>query len=106
MLTHIVSININSSYSKSEKENAIFEITSALKTLPINIEQIKYYEVGVNTRKVSGSMDIVLISKFNNEKDLEIYRTHKEHLNALNIITKHKESSFFTDYFIPEFIIK
>lgn len=106
MLTHIVSININSSYSKSERENAIFEITSVLKSLPKNIEQIIYYEVGVNTRKVPGGMDIILISKFNNKKDLEIYRTHKEHLSALKIINKHKENSFFTDYFIPEFIIE
>ena len=93
MINHIVSIKIKQEYTSEQKKSAIDEIVALLKKLPRKIEQIKYYEVGVNRSKNQGGMDIVLISKFSDEKRLNEYRIHHEHIKVLEVIKKHKEST-------------
>ena len=106
MLKHVVSIKIKTEYSETEKKVAIQEIVEILKMLPKKIKQIKYYEVGVNINTKVNAMEIILISKFSNTSDLEIYRVHSEHLRALEIIKKHQEKIVFTDYKTEEFYYK
>ncbi|MBN2893975.1 MAG: Dabb family protein [Bacteroidales bacterium] len=105
MIKHVVAFKVNSNYKKEEKEVAIKEIVDALEKLPSKIEQIKSYEVSINVTEKSNAMDFLLISEFDNFEDLQIYQNHHEHIAVVAIIAKHKESSWFVDYFKEEFLI-
>lgn len=104
MIKHIVAFKIKTDFSSEEKKTAIQEIVETLKDLPSKIEQIKYYEVAVNSTDKEKAMDIILISKFSNQVELDIYREHEAHVKALDIIRKNVENTAFIDYVDNEFI--
>ncbi|MBN2667748.1 MAG: Dabb family protein [Bacteroidales bacterium] len=93
MITHIVSILLQ----KDKKDKATL-IVEALNHLPAKIDEIKYYEVGLNIANSPAAYDIVLISKFENLKTLDTYRKHPAHVEVLDLIAKYKESSIVVDF--------
>ncbi len=103
MIKHIVFFNIKPEYSPEQKQKAIEEIIDALSLLPQKIKEIKSYEVFTNIEKDKGS-DIGLIGIFENQEDLNKYRQHPAHQEAVEIINKHKSSGTFIDYSEPHFI--
>ena len=75
-------------------------IKAELDALPSKISEIKFYEVGINIAVSPVAYDIVLISEFENMKDLNTYREHPEHKRVLDIIAEAKNSSIVTDYVV------
>ncbi|MEA3452334.1 MAG: Dabb family protein [Bacteroidota bacterium] len=106
MVTHLVFIQLKNEYSLEQKKNAIEEIALALKELPKDINEIKYYEVVVNEIDKKGSSEIGLISKFESYDTLNIYRNHSKHLEAVETILKHKQAITSFDYTTSESIYK
>ncbi len=99
MFKHIVMWKLDESVSGiSKKENAEL-IKSSLEKLPSLISQIVRYEVGINLQDGDRTFDVVLISEFHNQKDFEIYRSHREHLKVVEKIRELTLKTRFVDFF-------
>ena len=83
-----------------ERKMKLDNIKAELDTLPSKIAEIKSFDVGINVAVSPVAYDIVLVSEFDNMKDLMIYKEHPEHKKVVEIISKSKESSVVTDYVI------
>ena len=100
MIKHVVMIKLKDYPAAMERKAKIETIKAELEALPEKISEIKYYEVGINIAVSPVAYDIVLISEFENMKDLNTYREHTEHKRVLDIIAESKDSSIVTDYVV------
>lgn len=100
MLKHIVMFKLKNSYQGKSKLELAKEIKEALEKLPSIVEQIRYYEVGINELKDPRAYDLVIISEFKDKEDLEIYRRHPRHKETLNFILERAEDAKVVDYFV------
>ena len=64
------------------------KLKSLLEGLEEKINEIKYYEVGLNFSKSPSAFDIVLIFEFENTETLGIYSKHPEHKKVLNFLNE------------------
>jgi hypothetical protein len=85
MINHIVLFKLNN-YPKEEKAKIVEELKSLLEGLKEKIDVVKYIEVGTNYVLDAKSYDIALISHFESLEDLDVYRTHPEHLKVVERI--------------------
>lgn len=106
MIKHIVILKLKEELSAKQKKEAISEISNSLKILPNFIPEIKYYEIITNQSNKEGGMDLALISKFETFEDLNIYRAHPKHIEALEVIKKHKNYSTFIDNVEPDSVFE
>lgn len=100
MIKHVVMIKLKDYPAAMERKMKMDNIKAELEALPNKISEIKSYEVGLNVAVSPTAYDIVLISEFENMKDLMIYREHPEHKRVVEIIAEAKESSIVTDYVV------
>ena len=98
MFKHIVMWKLNEDTSDQSKKESAEVIKSALEQLPPLISQIVSYEVGINLQDGDRTFDIVLISEFNNQNDFEIYRTHPDHIKAVETIRDLSQKAHFVDF--------
>ena len=102
MLKHVVMWKLKEqAEGKTKNENALWmkEHLEALRNL---IPEIVSLEVGININKSDMAYDAVLISSFKNEHDLEIYKTHPEHVKIGDYCKKIRESRVVTDFYETE----
>lgn len=85
MINHVVLFKLKE-YPESEKKAVLKKIKSALEALKDKITEIKYLEVGLNYELHAKSYDICLISHFETLADLDVYRTHPDHLEIFDLI--------------------
>jgi len=100
MIKHVVMIKLKDYPAAMERKMKLDNIKAELEALPSKISEIKFYELGINVAVSPVAYDIVLISEFENMKDLNIYREHPEHKRVLDIIAEAKDSSVVVDYVI------
>lgn len=86
MIKHIVLFKLKEFENEDQKAVVRNKIKQALLALKEKIEVLKYIEVGQNYELMSSSYDICLITHFETLKDLEVYRTHPEHLKVVELI--------------------
>lgn len=98
MFKHIVMWKLNEDTSDQSKKDSAELIKSALEQLPSLISEIVSYEIGINLQDGERTFDIVLISEFKNRNDFEIYRTHPEHIKAVEIIRELSQKTHFVDF--------
>lgn len=98
MFKHIVMWKLNEDSLSNTKEGNAELIKSTLEQLPPLISQIDSYEVGINLQDGDRTLDIVLISEFKNQNDFEIYRTHPDHIKAVEIIRELSQKAHFVDF--------
>lgn len=98
MFKHIVMWNLDDSLPNISKKDNAELIKSSLEKLPSLISQIVSYEVGINLQDGDRTFDLVLISEFHNQKDFEIYRSHKEHLKVVDRIRQLTVNTRFVDF--------
>jgi len=84
--------------SESEKEQKLNQLYEMLVKLEDKVPQIREYEVGKNMSASASSFDLVLVSGFESEEDLEAYRRHPEHVKVLDFIGKVKDMLAVVDY--------
>ena len=97
MLRHIVMI----SFSDREKlESTAVTAKQLLLDLEDSIGQLLKMEVGLNFSTRATAYDLVLIADFNNEKDLDFYRVHPEHIKVLDYLKTVVDKTTVVDYTI------
>ena len=98
MIKHIVMWKLKDfAEGRSKQENAQ-KIKTMLEALKGKIEQVSYLEVGINTNGSNMAYDAVLISEFEDEKKLEEYKIHPEHVKVSQFVTKVREGRAVVDY--------
>ncbi len=99
MIKHIVMWKLKDfAEGCSKQENAI-KIKAMLEDLQGKIEQIVCLEVGINAISSDMAYDAVLISEFEDEQALNVYKNHPEHVKAADFVAKVKEGRAVVDYF-------
>jgi len=94
MLKHIVMWK----FIDENKNENMERVESALKSLVNQISQIKFLEVGLNISSAKVASDMCLVTHFNNEKDLEAYRVHPEHVKVAELIAQVTSDRTVVDY--------
>ncbi len=95
MVKHIVFFKIKESFDKIVAAREIIETLSPLKD---QIPQIKFYELGINFAERDSAYDVALVSHFDNKTDLDIYRNHPLHKQAVEKIKKFILQTAVVDY--------
>lgn len=91
-------IKLKSFSGNEEKYNKALEIKAALDKLPSKINEIQFYESGINMKESERSADIALISKFKTLADLESYIVNPNHQAVVEIIQKYSSNITAVDY--------
>ncbi len=89
---------LKSSFSEEEKEKNLKQLREMLDALPQQINEIKYFETGVNVSGSPAAFDLVLVSEFESLETLEAYRVHPEHEKVLDFVSGIKEATHVVDY--------
>lgn len=97
MLNHVVLFKLKD-YPAAEKQEVLNKLKSSLEALKDKIEEVKYLEVGLNYELESKSYDLCLISHFENEAALDVYRVHPEHLKVFEYIKETTEARAAVDF--------
>ncbi len=100
MLKHIVMFKLKDSAEGANKAENIQRLKSRLEALEKVIDEIKFFEVGVNSIGSNVTYDLVLYSKFDTEKDFFSYQEHPEHLKVKDFVTKACENRVVVNYSI------
>lgn len=98
MLKHIVMWRLKDVAEGKNKEENKEIMKEKLLALEGIIPEIKYIEVGLNVNPTDAAYDIVLISHFDNEKDLKNYANHPEHVKVGEFIGKVRKERVVVDY--------
>ncbi len=100
MVKHIVMWKLKDSAEGGSKIENARKIKEGLEVLKGVIEEIRELEVGINFEKSDMAYDLVLYSAFDNERDLDIYQNHPEHLKVGAFIGKVKDKRIVVDYLV------
>jgi Stress responsive A/B Barrel Domain len=100
MIRHIVMFRLQS-ISKN-KESNINILKDKLDNLKNKIPQIIDLETGVNISKSSNAYDLVLVTKFKDQQELEDYKIHPEHLLVLDYLKEVNETMTVVDYTLDQ----
>lgn len=98
MVKHIVMLRMRDFENKSQKLENALKLKKAIEDLKIFIDVLKYVEVGLNFNEKPTAFDLVLISTFETEADLEIYRLHPEHKKLMVFLKTVTSESAVVDY--------
>ncbi|HYA89105.1 MAG TPA: Dabb family protein [Nitrospirota bacterium] len=100
MIKHIVMWKLKEIAECGDRLQNAKKMKHDLEALKRVIPQIRHIEVGLNSLPSEGSYDIVLYSEFENEKDLEIYQKHPDHVKVAEFISTVRERRAVVDYTI------
>jgi hypothetical protein len=98
MIHHIVMIKLKPFSGNEEKLEKANEIKVALESLPSKINDIQFFEVGINIIESERASDIVLFSKFNNLEELHNYSINPFHQTVVKIIKDYSNHITSVDY--------
>jgi hypothetical protein len=73
-------------------------LKSYLEALPAKINEIKFFQVGINFSEATVAYDLVLISEFFSKEALSSYQQHPEHIKVADFVGKVCESRVVVDY--------
>jgi hypothetical protein len=100
MIKHIVMFKFKK-YAESNNKLGNMQMAKAkLEALPAKINEIKFFEVGVNFSDASVAYDLVLVSEFLSKEALFSYQKHPEHVKVADFVGKVCESRIIVDYVI------
>ena len=94
MIKHIVMFNFK---DENKRENLI-KAKGMLEALVISVPTLENMEVGINFSDEARAMDLSLYSEFSNERALELYANHPEHLEVVSFIKSVATLSKVVDY--------
>lgn len=100
MIKHIVMFKVKDSAEGADKGENIRRIKSKLDILPGLIEEIRFFEVGINSINTSAAYDLVLYSEFDGKEELFRYQKHPEHVKVAEFVNKVCENRVVVDYVI------
>ena len=97
MLKHIVMIKLEQAEESVLKERSD-KLIAMLHALKESIPALYKMEVGANISTRPSAYDIVLISEFKNEDDLNTYRIHPKHQDVLTYMKQIISDAKVVDY--------
>ncbi|HHU37356.1 MAG TPA: Dabb family protein [Treponema sp.] len=100
MLKHIVMWQFKDEVDGKSKDEICQTVKEMLDALPAKIPLIKSLEVGINAFPSEGAADMVLITEFNSNRDLEAYTVHPDHVLVGEVIAKVRLTRTAVDYLI------
>jgi len=102
VIKHIVMFKLKESADGSDKAENIRRIKSKLEALPEKIDEIRFFEVGVNFSNTGVAYDLVLNSEFESKEDLYSYQKHPDHVKVADFVHKVCENRIVADYDVWE----
>ena len=100
MISHIVFIRLKD-YAPREKENILTALKTMLDKLSWKIDVIVSLETGINFNERPSAYDLALVVKLRTEEDIEIYRSHPEHIKVLDYMKTLRLETGVVDFFTP-----
>ena len=98
MIKHVVMLRLKDYDNKTQKLENALKLKKALEDLRVGIRELKSMEVGLNFNEKPSAYDLVLISTFETETDLEIYRMHPEHKKLMVFLKTVTSETAVVDY--------
>ena len=98
MIKHIVMFKLKECQVPGENIKNARLLKTLLDDLINHIPEIVSLEVGINISPRPTAYDLVLVSEFRNEDDLETYRTHPKHVEFIESNRKIKGTTAVVDY--------
>jgi hypothetical protein len=98
MIKHIVMFKLKEWAEGRDKAANIKALKAKLEALPAQIEEIKFFEVGINFIEANVAYDLVLVSEFGSKEALYSYQKHAEHVKVAEFVGKVCESRIVVDY--------
>ncbi len=100
MIKHIVMFKFKRFAESNDKLGNTHLLKSYLEALPAKINEIKFFQVGVNFSEATVAYDLVLISEFFSKEALSSYQQHPEHVKLADFVGKVCESRVVVDYVV------
>ena len=98
MIKHIVMFRFRKYAESNNKLGNMQMLKAYLEALPAQINEIKFFQVGVNFFEAPVAYDLVLVSEFLTKEALYSYQQHPEHLKVADFVGKVCESRIVVDY--------
>jgi hypothetical protein len=98
MVNHVVMWRFKDEADGAKKAENVQKAKALLDSLPEKIPVIRFFEVGCDMLHSESSYDLVLISKFENQRDLLAYQSHPEHVKVVEFLRKVHMSKVVVDY--------
>ncbi|HRZ41094.1 MAG TPA: Dabb family protein [Bacteroidales bacterium] len=99
MLRHVVMFKARP-MPAAEKETGILRLKDAIDALQTEVPQVKFLQTGINFNTYPQAFDLVLISDFETEEDLEKYRNHPQHQKVMDVISEFIEKVHVVDFWL------
>jgi len=99
MLKHIVMMKLED-LDPADKKHNLEKLIDMLEELPKHISVIRHLEVGKNFSTRPTAMDLVLVTAFDGEAELDEYRVHPEHKKVLELIREVVDETRVVDYWM------
>ena len=96
MLKHIVMWKIK---EENKKESAM-KIKTDLEALKGKISEIVDIEVGIDVDVIENNYDVILVSTFKSEEDLNAYQVHPMHIEVAKFVKSVALSRVAVDYLV------
>ena len=100
MIKHIVMFRFKDFAGGANKAENIKSLKSRLEALEDIIDEIKFFEVGINFDNSDVAYDLALCSEFESKEDLYSYQKHPEHAKVVDFVKKVCENRVVADYVI------
>jgi hypothetical protein len=100
MIKHIVLFRFKDFAEGADKAENIKSLKSRLEALEDVIDEIKFFEVGINFDNSNAAYDLALCSEFESKEDLYSYQKHPEHVKVADFVGNVCENRIVVDYII------
>ena len=98
MIRHVVMWKLQAEAGGQSKDANAQAVRAALMALPGKIPQIAELDVGINISTSERAWDVVLVSSFNSQTDLETYSAHPAHQEMVKLIRAVSAETRVVDY--------
>ena len=100
MIRHIVMFKMNPELSGEVKAGEIARLKAAIDALEQEVPEVKFLQTGVNINSRPQAFDLVLVSDFETEAALDVYREHPQHQRVMDVIREVVEKVHVVDYIL------
>jgi hypothetical protein len=98
MLNHVVMWRFKDEAEGAKKSENLLKAKFLLDSLPEKISAIRSFEVGIDLLRSDSSYDLLLISRFESQRDLVSYQTHPEHVKVVEFLRRAHMSKVVVDF--------
>ena len=98
MLKHVVMWKLKAFAEGADKVRNAKRLKIELEALKNTIPQIHHLEVGINILDSDAAFDVVLLSVFKTQQDLNQYLNHPNHRAVADFVSEIRESRIVVDY--------